>query len=281
MTLSVKQALCMATELRSISDSSLLDTEIILSFALSRSREYLRAYDETQLTRLEEDNFIKLFNRRKLGEPIAYIVEKCSFWGFDLFVNSSVLIPRPETERLVEFALELASEREGPICIADLGTGSGAIALALARESAHWDIHAVEISDAAMEVARINARILGVNNIEFHMGSWCDGLPDERFDLIIANPPYIAQGDNNLLAGDLSYEPPIALVSEESGYSALNEIVDKSYGFLKNGAWLLIEHGYDQQESLLSRLESIGYSDITGHKDFSGLDRIVMARGNI
>ena len=271
----------MATELRSISDSSLLDTEIILSFVLSRSREYLRAYDEIQLTRLEEDSFIKLFNRRKLGEPIAYIVEKCSFWDFDLFVNSSVLIPRPETERLVEFALELASEREGPICIADLGAGSGAIALALALENARWDIHAVEISEAAMEVARINARILGVNNIEFHMGSWCDGLPDERFDLIIANPPYIAQGDNNLLAGGLSYEPRIALVSEESGYSALNEIVDKSYGFLKNGAWLLIEHGYDQQETLLSRLESTGYSDITGHKDFSGVDRIVMARGNI
>jgi len=271
----------MAAELRSISDSSLLDTEIILSFVLSRSREYLRAYDEIQLTRLEEDSFIKLFNRRKLGEPIAYIVEKCSFWDFDLFVNSSVLIPRPETERLVEFALELASEREGPICIADLGTGSGAIALALALENARWDIHAVEISEAALEVARINARNLGVNNIEFHMGSWCDGLPDERFDLIIANPPYIAQGDNNLLAGDLSYEPRIALVSAESGYSALNEIVDKAYGFLKNGAWLLIEHGYDQQETLLSKLKCTGYSDIVGHKDFSGVDRIVMARGNI
>ena len=280
MPLSIKQALEMERELRPTSDSPLLDTEILLSFAVSQTREHLRANGAIFLTSDQEKKFMQLFNRRTFGEPVAYIVGKRAFWDFELLVNSSDLIPRPETEHLVELALELVTSRQEPIRIADLGTGSGAIAIAIARANEEWEIHAIEISESSLQVARLNAHNLGLRNIEFHMGSWCDGLPEKRFDLIVANPPYIKSGDSHLLKGDLPYEPLIALVAEELGYSALNEIIDQAHQYLKKDAWLLIEHGYEQQETLINRLMDVGYVDAVGHKDFSGVNRVVLARWN-
>ena len=278
MVLSIKQALGMEKELSFISDSSLLDTEIILSFVMRQTREYVRAHDDVKLSLTEENSFRKFLERRKRGEPIAYIVGKCFFWDFELITNSSVLIPRPETERLVELAIELVMKNQHRNCIADLGTGSGAIAIALARVFKNSFVHAVDISEDALAVARLNANTLDVGNIEFHKGSWFGGLPGKRFDLIVANPPYIKNGDEHLLKKELSYEPLSSLVSDDSGYAALNTIIDQSPKFLKKDAWLLLEHGYNQQGKVLDRLKVNGYSSLSGHQDLSGVDRVVIAR---
>ena len=278
MVLSMKEALCMAKELRCTSDSSLLDTEMILSFVMRQKREYVRAHDEIILSPMQESSFRNLFERRKLGEPIAYILGRCFFWDFELVVNSSVLIPRPETERLVEFAIELARKNNRRTCIADLGTGSGAIAIALAKAVKDSVVHAVDISEDALAVARLNAINLNLGNIKFHKGSWCAGLPEKRFDLIVANPPYIKNGDDHLLKRELSYEPMNSLVSGDLGYSALNTIIDQSPNFLRKDAWLLLEHGYNQQGKILDRLKTKGYSSVSGHQDLSGVDRVVIAR---
>ena len=278
MVLSIKQALGMEKELSFISDSSLLDTEIILSFVMRQTREYVRAHDDVKLSLTEENSFTKFLERRKRGEPIAYIVGKCFFWDFELITNSSVLIPRPETERLVELAIELVMKNQRRNCIADLGTGSGAIAIALARAFKNSFVHAVDISEDALAVARLNANTLDVGNIEFHKGSWFGGLPGKRFDLIVANPPYKQNGDEHLLKKELSYEPLSSLVSDDSGYAALNTIIDQSPKFLRKDAWLLLEHGYNQQEKVLDRLKVNGYSSLIGHQDLSGVDRVVVAR---
>ena len=278
MVLSIKQALGKEKELSFISDSSLLDTEIILSFVMRQTREYVRAHDDVKLSLTEENSFTKFLERRKRGEPIAYIVGKCFFWDFELITNSSVLIPRPETERLVELAIELVMKNQHRNCIADLGTGSGAIAIALARAFKNSFVHAVDISEDALAVARLNANTLDVGNIEFHKGSWFGGLPGKRFDLIVANPPYIKNGDEHLLKKELSYEPLSSLVSDDSGYAALNTIIDQSPKFLKKDAWLLLEHGYNQQGKVLDRLKVNGYSSLSGHQDLSGVDRVVIAR---
>ena len=278
MVLSIKQALGMEKELSFISDSSLLDTEIILSFVMRQTREYVRAHDDVRLSLTEENSFRKFLERRKRGEPIAYIVGKCFFWDFELIANSSVLIPRPETERLVELAIELIVKNQRRNCIADLGTGSGAIAIALARAFKNSFVHAVDISEDALAVARLNADNLDVENIEFHKGSWFDELHGKRFDLIVANPPYIKNGDDHLLKRELSYEPLNSLVSDDSGYGALNTIIDQSPKFLRKDAWLLLEHGYNQQEKVLDRLKVNGYSSLIGHQDLSGVDRVVVAR---
>ena len=278
MVLSIKQALGMEKELSFISDSSLLDTEIILSFVMHQTREYVRAHDDIRLSLTEENSFRKFLERRKRGEPIAYIVGKCFFWDFELIANSSVLIPRPETERLVELAIELVMKNQRRNYIADLGTGSGAIAIALAIAFKDSFVHAVDISEDALAVARINANNLDVENIEFHKGSWFGGLPGKRFDLIVANPPYIKNGDEHLLKKELSYEPLNSLVSDDSGYAALNTIIDQSTKFLRKDAWLLLEHGYNQQEKVLDRLKVNGYSSLIGHQDLSGVDRVVVAR---
>ena len=168
MKLSVEKALSMSKKLRSCSESYLLDTEIILGFAISKNREYLRAHGEHILTELQARHFEEMLNKRKKGIPVAYIVGKRDFWDFELVVNESVLIPRPETELLVDIALKILGGSKLPLKIADLGTGSGAIAIALARENPNWCVEATDISPEALDVARANARKLKVSNVNFY-----------------------------------------------------------------------------------------------------------------
>ena len=281
MSSSVQKALGIADSLKSVSENALLDTELLLAHVLGKTREYLRANNEKGISSDCLDQFTKLIERRKRGEPIAYLIGRKEFWDFDLRVNSSVLIPRPETEELVEKCLDKLDGRNDSVRIADLGTGSGAIAIALARASSSWQIHAVDISEDALAVARYNAASLGVGNIEFHLGSWCDALPEEKFDLIVANPPYIEARDEHLQQGGLPFEPIVALVAEDSGFSALDEIMMGASQLLKKDAWLLMEHGYSQQKKLLHKLASLGYSEIEGCKDYASVDRIVLAKLNL
>ena len=281
MSFSIGQALNMSLTLKPYSESYLLDTEMILGFIVSKTREYLRAHEDENLTEIQMNQFKRMLCKRKQGMPVAYIVGRRFFWDFELKVNKSVLIPRPETELLVEFALKAIRSLNRAERIADLGTGSGAIAIALARENPLCSIHAVDISSDALEIARTNARNLGVSNIIFHEGSWCDGLPDLNFDLIVANPPYISDSDSHLNEKGLQYEPRLALAAENLGYSELNLIIRNSRNFLKKDSWLLLEHGYSQQDSLIKELSGFGYSDILGFKDYANIDRVVAARWEV
>ena len=281
MGFSIGQALQMSQTLKPYSESYLLDTEMILGSIVLKTREYLRAHGEESLTKIQMKQFKRMLCKRKQGMPIAYIIGKRFFWDFELTVNESVLIPRSETELLVEFALKAIRSLNGVARIADLGTGSGAIAIALARENPKCLVHAVDISADALEIARINARNLGVANIIFHEGSWCDGLPDLNFDLIVANPPYISDSDSRLNERGLRYEPRLALAAKYLGYSELNLIVRNSRKYLKKDSWLLLEHGYNQQESLIKELNRFDYSKILGLKDYAGIDRMVAARWEV
>ena len=281
MSFSIGQALNMSLTLKPYSESYLLDTEMILGFIVSKTREYLRTHEDENLTEIQTNQFKRMLCKRKQGMPVAYIVGKRCFWDFELKVNESVLIPRPETELLVEFALKSIRRLNGAERIADLGTGSGAIAIAIARENPQCSVHAVDVSSDALEVAKTNARDLGVSNIIFHEGSWCDGLPDLKFDLIVANPPYISGSDSHFNDRGLQYEPRVALAAKNLGYSELNLIIQNSRNLLKKDAWLLLEHGYNQQDSLIKELSRFGYSDILGLKDYANIDRVVAARWEV
>ena len=275
----IRQALSRGEALKARSDSWQLDTELLLARVLDKPREYLFTWPQQELLAKQLQEFQELLLRRKDGEPIAYILGMRAFWDFELEVNSSVLIPRPETELLVETALDLLGEGDDTAYkIADLGTGSGAIALALAKAYKTSSVFAVDISAEALKLAESNARRLEVSNIEFIQASWCDGLLGDGFDIIVSNPPYVAEGDAHLLEGDLPFEPNMALVAKNNGMADLQTIAEQSRRKLKKGSWLLLEHGYDQREAVANILRQAGYLNIQCRQDLSSVDRLSFAQ---
>ena len=273
----IKQALEQASSLQLVSESWRLDAELLLAEVLGQSREYLISWPSRELTAAQLDEFNAYCERRRSGEPVAYLLGRQAFWDFELKVNSSVLIPRPETELLVETALELLASRQAAN-ILDLGTGSGAIALALACVDERWKVTAVDSSAAALSVARENAQLLQVSNIEFREASWCDGLAANHFDLIAANPPYVEKGDRHLLEGSLPYEPLAALVAEEEGLADIRAIAGQAKSCLKENAWLLIEHGFQQGDAVVKILSAAGYENIECVRDLAKLERMTKAQ---
>ena len=273
----IKQALKQANTLKQVSESWKLDAELLLAEAIEQSREYLFTWPDQELTQPQLKKFDDYCGRRLLNEPIAYILGRQAFWNFELIVNSSVLIPRPETELLVETALELLYN-SATAAVLDLGTGSGAIALALAANNKRWSVTAVDSSESALGVAADNAKLLQFSNIEFVQTSWCDGLPTEHFDLIAANPPYVEAGDKHLSEGSLPFEPIAALVAEENGLADIRAIAKQSRYCLKKNSWLLIEHGFQQKLAVEKILVDTGYANIECVKDLAGLDRLTKAR---
>ena len=273
----IKQALKQANTLQQVSESWKLDAELLLAEAIEQSREYLFTWPDQELTQPQLKKFDDYCGRRLLNEPIAYILGRQAFWDFELIVNSSVLIPRPETELLVETALELL-DNSVTAAVLDLGTGSGAIALALAANNKRWSVTAVDSSESALGVAADNAKLLQFSNIEFVQTSWCDGLPTEHFDLIAANPPYVEAGDKHLSEGSLPFEPIAALVAEENGLADIRAIAKQSRYCLKKNSWLLIEHGFQQKLAVEKILVDIGYANIECVKDLAGLDRLTKAQ---
>ncbi|MFP6826240.1 MAG: peptide chain release factor N(5)-glutamine methyltransferase [Pseudohongiellaceae bacterium] len=279
MVITIKQALSQAQRLQGVSEGWRLESEILLAHVLNCERETLFAWPAQELSRQQADAYQNMMQRRERGEPIAYITGKKAFWDFELKVNPQVLIPRPETELLVETAINLLQPKcSAALRLADLGTGSGAIALALARHRKHWRITAVDISPQALALAAENAQLLQVENIEFCESSWCDGLDARAYDLVAANPPYVAVGDRHLQQGDLRFEPSIALAAEASGLSHLQEIVKKCRKILKKEAWLLLEHGFDQKQAVSNLLRDAGYSNISCAVDLAGVDRLTCAQ---
>lgn len=266
-----------ARRLAEVSDTPRLDAELLLAVALDRSRSYLHAWPERVPEPDQIARFTAWLDRRHTGEPVAYILGRREFWSLELEVTPDTLIPRPETELLVDLALErLPANR--PLDMADLGTGSGAIALALAVERPRAWIVATDRSPAALAVARRNARRLNLANVEFREGDWCAPLAGARFDLIASNPPYVAATDSHWREGEPRFEPPTALVSGAEGLDALRTIIAQAPGHLKPGGWLVLEHGYDQGEVVPALLRTRGFVAVTDHRDAAGVNRTSCGR---
>jgi release factor glutamine methyltransferase len=253
-----------------------LDAELLLAHVLGKTRTFLKAHPEQIPAPEQAQRFNELLERRVAGEPIAYIVGSRDFWTLTLAVNPSVLVPRPETELLVERALALGPE--GSAAIADLGTGSGAIALALASERPRWKVTAVDISAAALNTARANATSLELNSVEFLEGAWFAPLTNRRFHLIASNPPYVSESDAALKDAALQHEPQIALASGPDGLDAIREIVLAAPDYLERHGWLLLEHGSDQAAAVAHELVGRGFGHVRSHRDLAGHWRLTEAQ---
>lgn len=254
-----------------------VDAAMLLAHVVDQPRSWLYAHGDDEIGGETAARFAQLLERRADGEPVAYLTGSRGFWRFDLRVTADTLVPRPETELLVELALQrLPPERA--LRIADLGTGSGAIALALASERPRAHVVATDASAAALAVARGNAAILGLANVEFREGDWLAPLHGERFDLIAANPPYVAVGDPHLEQGDLRFEPAAALSSGSDGLDAIRAIVLAAPAHLAGGGWLLLEHGWEQGAAVRALLHQAGFAAVETAPDLEQRDRVTLGR---
>jgi release factor glutamine methyltransferase len=251
-----------------------LETRILLTHALSLSRVQLITQSERKMTADEAQRLSDLFERRSNGEPIAYITGEREFFGLGLLVTPAVLIPRPETELLVELAVERLPDHGS---ILDMGTGSGAIAVAIAHARPDAGVTAIDVSDAALAVARQNATRHGAN-VAFLQSDWYDALANLQFNIIVANPPYIVKDDVHLSQGDLRFEPIGALTDHADGLSALRTIVGGAKAHLAPGGWVLTEHGYDQASAVRELLHAQGFTDVQSWKDLASIERVSGAR---
>ncbi|MDP6263962.1 MAG: peptide chain release factor N(5)-glutamine methyltransferase [Pseudomonadales bacterium] len=278
MTLSVRQALALASSLASVSESPDLDVQLLLAQVLGKGRSYLFAHPDRILPALQQSEFQRLMDRRQKGEPMAYIRGRKEFWSIELGVSPDVLIPRPESEVLVESALSLFSHR--PIEVAELGTGSGAIAIALASERPNWSILASDTSKAALLVAQANiARIFnGKSNIHLVLADWCQPMRQRCFDLIVSNPPYIRPSDPLLQGPPLVFEPTGALIAESDGLEDIGKIIKAARICLKPGGWLILEHGSDQSQMVYDNLTVAGYRRIESKEDLGDHNRAIAAQ---
>lgn len=254
-------------------DEARLEAEVLLLHVLGKPRAWLYAHADDELPLPQRDAFDALLARRRAGEPVAYLTGSREFWSLDLSVTPATLIPRADTERLVELALERLP-RDSAVDVADLGTGSGAIALALGRERPLARIVATDASAAALAVARANAQKNRIGNVEFAQGSWLAAVLGRQFDLIASNPPYIADDDVHLDQGDLRFEPRSALAAGADGLDDIRQIVETARARLRAGAWLLLEHGYAQGAPVRALLQAAGYSDVATWRDLAGQDRV-------
>ena len=258
------------------SPTARLDAELLLAAVLGKPRSYLRTWPEHEPGAEQLAAFAALLERRRAGEPVAYILGHQGFWSLDLEVAPHTLIPRPDTELLVETALQLAPAT--PQRVLDLGTGSGAIALALASERCGWQVTGVDRIAEAVALAERNRLRLKLNNAEFRQSSWFDGLAGEHFDLILSNPPYIAADDRHLGEGDVRFEPLSALVAGVDGLDDIRQIIAQAPRHLQAGGWLLLEHGYDQAEAVRELLAAAGFTAVDSRRDLGGHQRISLGR---
>lgn len=274
----IKEALQDAqSKLAGISDTAPLDTEVLLAYAIEKDRTYLHTWPEKELTSEQQKIFQQAIKRRQRGEPVAYITGYREFWDMTLQVTPDTLIPRPETELLVETVLDKIPP-ESHWNIADLGTGSGAIALAIARERPGCQVTATDTSAAALAVARKNAQRLCISNIRFVEGHWFQPIENDKFEIIVSNPPYVHPNDPHLQKGDLRFEPQQALQSIPDGMRDIRIISNAARGHLVPPGWLILEHGYDQGTALLQRLRELGYEDVSVVDDLSHNERICMGK---
>ena len=258
------------------SDSARLDAELLLCEAAGTTRAGLIAWPERTLQPAQHARFLQLVERRAGGEPIAYILGRREFWGLELTVSPETLIPRPDTELLVECTLQ-ALPAHRPIVCADLGTGSGAIAAALAHERPDWTLIAVERSAGAAAIAAGNARRLQLRQLFVMRADWMNAIAPGSLDAIVSNPPYVRNDDPHLHRGDLRFEPRTALAAGESGLDAISMISTQAKDRLRPGGWLAIEHGWDQGDPVRRLLRQAGFENVTTHRDLAGHERVTSA----
>jgi release factor glutamine methyltransferase len=254
------------------SPTAALDAELVLSHELRTPRSFLRTWPDYVLDPQRFEQFQGLMERRRAGEPVAYLLGAQGFWSLDLQVSDATLIPRPDTERLVELALELGPH--GRARVLDMGTGTGAVALALASERRDWSIIATDLVPAAVELAEVNRKRLGLENVQLKASDWFAALENEHFDLIVSNPPYISADDPHLQCGDVRYEPATALVSGADGLDAIRHIVSHSPDYLHTDGWLLLEHGWQQADAVVALLVDRGFQLTRSWQDLGGQYRI-------
>lgn len=278
MSLNIAQCLQQAiASLQACSDTASLDAEILLAHVLDQSRTYLRTWPERLLSTTQSERFAHLLQQRQAGQPVAYLTGCRDFWDMTLKVTSDTLIPRPDTELLVEQALHLLQPNQ-TYTVADLGTGSGAIALAIARERPFVQVFAIDATAATLAVAAENVTQYAPDNVQCILSHWCQALPDAACDVIVSNPPYIAADDPHLGQGDVRFEPIQALVSADNGLSDIALIAQQAQRCLKPNGWLLFEHGYEQGPSVCALLDGQGYVDVQTYADLAGQDRVTVAR---
>lgn len=266
-----------ANSLQAISDSAVLDAEVLLCHVLGKNRSYLRTWPEKPLNNEQLNQFSDLLKLRQQGQPIAYITGQKEFWSRDFHVDSNVLIPRPDTETLIELCLQLIAHKPDAKLI-DLGTGSGIIAITLAAEYPQLKVTAVDNSAAALRIARHNATLNHTPNIRFLKSDWLAQIPRENFDFIISNPPYIAPNDPHLNQGDIRFEPSSALISEQQGLQDIIDITMQSQHYLNDQGYLIFEHGYDQKQQVRDVLHQHHYRNIHCLHDLANQPRISYAQ---
>ncbi|MFI8579587.1 peptide chain release factor N(5)-glutamine methyltransferase [Ectopseudomonas khazarica] len=253
-----------------------LDAELLLAAALGKPRSYLRTWPERELAAEQLGLFRSHLQRRRQGEPVAYILGHQGFWSLDLEVAPHTLIPRPDTELLVESALALLPAT--PLAALDLGTGTGAIALALASERPGWQVTGVDRVEDAVALAERNRQRLQLDNVRFLHSHWFSALAGQRFGLILSNPPYIRADDRHLEQGDVRFEPSSALVAGADGLDDIRAIIQAAPQYLLAGGWLLLEHGFDQAEAVRELLATAGFSEVHSRRDLGGHERISLGR---
>ncbi len=258
-------------------EAAAFEAQLLLQYVLGVNRAWLIAHEHDVLQPNIQVVFEALLNRRLAGEPMAYIMGSREFYGLDLLVTPDTLIPRPDTETLVEAALAKISDSANQT-ILDLGTGTGAIALAVAKHRPKVNVVAVDASAAALEVAKKNAATLAITNVRLMLSDWFDALLGERFDLIVSNPPYIEQNDVHLTQGDVRFEPISALASGADGLDDIRHIVELCLIYLKPQGWLMIEHGYNQADLVADLMAEAGLVSIKTIKDFGGNNRVTIAK---
>ncbi|MDO8925914.1 MAG: peptide chain release factor N(5)-glutamine methyltransferase [Sideroxyarcus sp.] len=250
-----------------------IEVQMLLQQALGVPRAWLLAHPEQMLEAGQQAAYGAMLQRRLLGEPVAHILGEREFFGLSFKVTPATLIPRPDTELLVELALQRIP-LQGGFRLLDLGTGTGAIALSIAHARPDAEVVAVDASEAALAVARENAQRLALRNVSFVQSDWFAALGGQRFDLIVSNPPYIAAGDEHLSQGDVRFEPMSALASGSDGLDDIRRIIAQAHGFLERDGWLMLEHGYDQAQQVKDLLQQYGYSDVFSAKDIAGIERV-------
>ncbi len=263
-------------EARAHSEAAAADAPLLLAHLLGKPVTWIYAHPEEAVSAPQAERFRQLLARRGAGEPLAYLTGEKDFWSLTLKVTPATLVPRPETELLVEVGLELGDGDEG-ITILDLGTGSGAIALAIAHERPHWRITATDLSAEALAVAKENARRLGLKNLRFLQGRWYEPLPtDARFHLILSNPPYVAENDPHLQGDGVRHEPRATLAAGPEGLDDLITIIRGAPAHLKRGGWLAVEHGAEQGRAVRALFQEAGFEKVETRRDLAGRDRVTL-----
>lgn len=278
--MNIRQTLQQASlHLTESSPSATVDAQVLLSHVLQCNSAHLLAWPEKELTDVQKETYEQLIQQRQQGIPVAHLTGKREFWSLDFSVNNSTLIPRPETETLVEFILTNFADREH-LKLLDMGTGTGAIAIAVASEKPGWQIVASDVSDAALELARKNAHNHQCHNISFVKSDWFNNIPFHDFDIIVSNPPYIAADDPHLSQGDVRFEPKTALTSGSTGMDDIEQICLHAKDHLTKNGWLIVEHGYNQEQLLARCFTKNGFTQVTQQQDLSGHTRMSAGKYN-